>query len=170
MRQRSTQVVCSYECSIELAKIKQKEKEAKAWKVEKAKMKENLKTLSDYEKLARIVFQKWIRQRDKDLPCISCGVTSSDQWHASHYFPAGVYSGLIFDERNVNSSCHKCNTFLHGNIANYRIGLINRYGVEFVEALESESARKKDYKFTKDELLQITTKYKQLLTNQNKSK
>jgi hypothetical protein len=169
IRHRSTQVVCSYECSIELTKIKQKEKEAKEWKVAKAKMKENLKTLGDYEKAARIVFQKWIRERDKDLPCISCGQWSN-RFDAGHYFEAGVYSGLIFHEDNVHKQCSfNCNKNKHGNLPNYRIGLINKIGEERVKWLEENKDRLKNYTYTKDELLQITTKYKQLLTNKNKS-
>jgi hypothetical protein len=40
---------------------------------EKAVLKDKLKTLSDYEKDAKKSFQHWIRLRDKNLPCISCG-------------------------------------------------------------------------------------------------
>lgn len=162
---RPLQQVCSYECSIELAKAKVKEKEYKEWKVKKAKMKENLKTLSDYEKLARIVFQKWIRQRDKDLPCISCNNIAAVQYHAGHYLKAELFTGLIFDPDNCHKQCSRCNDLYSGNELEYRDGLIHRYGIEFVERLESKKDAARVYKFTKDELIQIANKYKLKIKN-----
>jgi hypothetical protein len=41
----------------------------------------------------------------------------------------------------------------------YRAGLIERYGKEFVEQLESEANSKRDYKYTKQELIDIKNKY-----------
>lgn len=146
----------------EKRKIKVK---AKNWKEEKSKLKESVKTLSQYEAEAKKSFQKWIRLRDENLPCISCGTFTADEWHGSHYFDANRYSGLIFDERNVNRACKQCNVFFHGNIAGYRKGLILRYGFEFVEQLENESDSKRNYKYTKDELIKIKSKYDTKIKN-----
>lgn len=163
MPERPLQYLCGPKCAWEYADKRAKEASRKDWNIKKRAMQEKLKTLSDYEKLARIVFQKWIRKRDEGLPCISCGITSSDQWHASHYFPAGVYSGLIFDDRNCAKACNKCNTYLHGNIANYRIGLVIRNGEAFVLELENDAPKLKDYKYSKEELINISKKYKLML-------
>ena len=122
-------------------------------------MKDKLKTLGQYEAEAKIVFQKFIRLRDHKLSCISCNETNAKEWHGSHYFDANRFSGLIFDERNVHRSCDYCNVFLHGNITGYRKGLIQRFGKEFVECLESESDSKRVYKYTKQELIEIKNKY-----------
>ncbi|MFA9202356.1 MAG: recombination protein NinG, partial [Candidatus Nanopelagicaceae bacterium] len=76
-------------------------------KKEKSILKEKLKTLSDLEAEAKKSFQRYVRLRDKDLPCISCNNLNTNDWAGGHYFSAGIYSGLMFDERN----CHKqCNT------------------------------------------------------------
>lgn len=107
---------------------------------------------------ARQVFQKWIRNRDKDKPCISCGTPFMDKVDAGHYKKAEIYTNVIFDEINTNSQCVQCNQYLHGNEVEYRKGLINRYGIEVVEALE-ERAKKGVYRYSIDELKNIIDKY-----------
>jgi hypothetical protein len=61
------------------------------------------------------------------------------------HFKAELYSGLIFDERNVHKQCRKCNRFKNGNELQYRKGLIESYGVEFVDKLETDSITKKEF-------------------------
>ena len=151
--ERFNQQTCDYKCAIELAKNKQKEKIDKEWKVKKAVLRDNLKTLGQYEAEAKKSFQKWVRMRDDKQPCISCGVQETDLFDGGHYFKAELFSGLIFDERNCHKQCRKCNRFLNGNELQYRSGLISRYGIEFVDKLEAESNAKRVYKFTKDELI-----------------
>lgn len=157
--ERFNQQTCDYKCAIQLSKDKQKEKEAKEWKAKKAILKDNLKTLGQYEADAKKSFQKWVRMRDDKQPCISCGVKETDLFDGGHYFKAELFSGLIFDERNCHKQCRKCNRFLNGNELQYRSGLISRYGIEFVDQLESESNEKRNYKFTKDELIAKKMQY-----------
>ena len=166
------QKFCSKElcidASIIFAKAKVKEKQAKDWKVEKTALKAKLKTLSELEAEAKKSFQKYIRLRDKDLPCISCNNSKTNDWAGGHYFSAGVYSGMIFNEKNCHKQCNtNCNKYQSGNLIEYRKGLINRYGKEFVEQLEIEAESKRNYKYTREELiakkLQYDLKYKELL-------
>ena len=131
-------------------------------KKKKNVLKNALKTLSQYESDAKKEFQKWVRLRDKDLPCISCNTLNPKMWHGGHFKKAEIYSGLIFDERNVNRQCSRCNVFLGGNEGEYRIGLVNRFGEDFVKQLEDDSQRLRNYKYTKDELIEIKNKYQQL--------
>jgi len=167
--ERFNQQTCDYKCAIQLAKNKQKEKEQKEWKAEKAILKDKLKTLGQYEAEAKKAFQKWIRMRDDKQPCISCGNMKTTDWAGGHYFSAGKYSGLMFDERNCHKQCNThCNKFLAGNLLEYRKGLIKRYGIEFVEQLESESDSKRDYKFTKAELISKKLKYDILVKQMKK--
>ncbi|HFK5582148.1 TPA: recombination protein NinG [Elizabethkingia anophelis] len=105
--------------------------------------------------------QEYARLRDQDKPCISCGTNHSDIWDGGHYFKAEIYRGLIFDERNINKQCRRCNRFLGGNEINYRIGLVNRYGEEFVKQLESEANSKREYKWSDEELERMKAYYKQ---------
>jgi hypothetical protein len=154
------QAVCNYKCAITHSKNLKQQKEQKEWKVEKAVLKEKLKTLSEYEAEAKKIFQKYIRMRDIGLPCISCGNINPTDWAGGHYYSAGKYSGFMFDERNCHKQCNShCNKFLSGNLLEYRKGLIKRYGIDFVDQLESESDSKRDYKFSKEELIAKKLKY-----------
>lgn len=82
------------------------------------------------------LMSEWIRRRwsDKDgnVVCITCG--KKIHWkkaHASHY----KHGRLDFDEININPSCSKCNVFLHGNLGNYTIFLVEKYGLDVVNDL-----------------------------------
>ena len=115
---------------------KEREKKAKQERKETKKAKEALLTHRDYLKLFQTVFNTYIRERDKDLPCISCGKNNEKQFHAGHYRSVGSCPELRFEELNVWRQCATCNTYLHGNLIEYRKELINRIGVEKVEWLE----------------------------------
>jgi hypothetical protein len=153
------QSVCSPTCAIELAKEKAEKKEAKDWKERKIEGLEKLKTLGEYEHDARVYFQQWIRLRDKDLPCISCG-RIADRYDGGHWLKAELYSGLIFHEDNCNKQCSRpCNKDLHGNEANYRIGLVKKIGEARVKWLEENKDRLRTYSYEKEELIEIKKKY-----------
>jgi len=158
------QYVCSIECSIQESRIKQEKKAKREWLEKKKVLSEKMKTLSDYEKDAKKAFQAWVRKRDAELPCISCGKYNCADWAGGHYFDAGVYSGLMFHEWNVNKQCNTyCNKFLSGNKPNYRIGLVNKIGLENVLWLEENKDRLRSYKYTKHELIEIKNKYLALM-------
>tara|TARA_R110000772_G_C13310212_1_gene439950 strand:- start:2720 stop:3271 length:552 start_codon:yes stop_codon:yes gene_type:complete len=150
---------CSSKCGYELSQQRLKDKESKEWKVRKKHGREQLKTLGQYEMDAKKSYQKWVRLRDKDLACISCNEFVKDLWDGGHYFKAELFSGLIFDERNCHKQCRKCNRYDGGNEIQYRLGLVKRFGQEFVNDLESDSVAKRVYKFTKKELIAIKLKY-----------
>lgn len=135
---------------------------SKEWKVRKEVLREKTKKLTEYENEAKKAFQLWIRTRDKELPCISCGSKESLLIDGGHFFKAELFSGLIFDERNCHKQCRKCNRFLNGNELQYRKGLIERYGESFVSELESISDANRVYKYSKTELIEIKNKYDKL--------
>ena len=109
-------------------------------------------------KKAEKVFNAWIRQRDEGKGCISCGNQID---HAGHYFSAGHYSGLRFNESNVHGQCAACNVFKHGNLIEYGIGLVNRYGTTFHIELLNKSKIHKLKKWDREELENIIKKYSQ---------
>lgn len=145
---------------IEKAQIKAKNVVIKKQKESINRLKEELKSISAIIKEIKPIFQKFIRLRDKDLPCISCG-TFEGTPQGGHYKKAEIYSGVIFDERNCHKQCKKCNVFLGGNEANYRVNLVKRFSEEFVNELEEFANETRNYKYTKEELKQIKEKYKQ---------
>ena len=145
---------------LECVEIFVSEVKAKQWKKKKSEMKKELMTLSDYLKLAQVVFNKFIRQRDIGQPCISCGKQINGVTHASHYKSQGGHSSVRFHEKNVWSSCYKCNVELSGNLLNYRERLIEKIGI--CELLELEKLSMIEKKWTIDEVKEIIKKYKEL--------
>ena len=85
------------------------------------------------------VFNEFIRTRDSNLPCISCG--SSNTEHAGHFYPAGKYTHLRYNETNVHAQCRKCNFFEHGNLILYRINLEKKIGIDRLLLLDSIAKR-----------------------------
>ena len=132
----------------------------KQWKKKKAKLKQDLMTVQDYVKIAQQVFNKYIRERDKGLPCISCGKKPLKE-NAGHFFNANNHWNVRFDEYNVHLQCEHCNTFLSGNLINYRENLIKKIGVEQYKELEDRA--KVTRKFTVEELKEIINIYKNKL-------
>lgn len=117
--------------------------------------------MPDYLKIAQQVFNRYIRLRDKDKPCISCGVKAGNyRITAGHYFPS-TNKSVTFNEDNLHGQCwFNCNSSKSGNLSEYRIGLIERIGIERVEKLEIQSRETK--KYTIEELKVIIKKYKEL--------
>lgn len=104
------------------------------------------------------VFNAYIRKRDQDKGCISC--PSHKVEHASHYFNVGHYSALRFTDDNCHGSCVRCNTWLHGNLLEYRKRLIQRIGEDRVKMLELSSDLRKVHKWTRIELEALIQNYK----------
>ncbi len=98
------------------------------------------KTLPQLLKKAQEVFNAWIRERDSN--CISCG---GEVHHAGHYYSQGHHSALRFNEVNTNGQCLRCNNFLHGNLINYRAGLVKKYGEQKLMLLESSARNTKKW-------------------------
>ena len=147
---------CSYVCAIEYAKAQKIKRDG----TEKRKA---LKAFNDSDKnilkrKAIQVFNAYIRARDKDKPCVSCGhKDGARQIHAGHYRPAGNVAILRFDERNVHAQCSICNNHLSGNLVNYRKELINRIGLDQVEELEATNDPKQ---YTVEDYAEIIKTYK----------
>ncbi|WP_314343371.1 recombination protein NinG [Haemophilus parahaemolyticus] len=143
IKKQSTQQVCSMKCAIAYSKRKAEEKRKKLEKADRLEAsrrmrerKEKLKSRSDWLKDLQRVFNEFIRLRDVDLPCISCGRYHEGQYHAGHYRSVGACPELRFNEDNVHKQCSACNSHLSGNILEYRLGLIEKIGLERVEFLE----------------------------------
>ena len=137
-----------------------KDQALKKWNKEKKIKKDDLQTVQSLLKSTQKIFNYWIRQRDAGQPCISCRNPNPKKINAGHYIASGSCQFLTFNEDNVSLQCEYCNTYLHGNLVEYRIHLIKKLGLSKVEYLEDNRHITK--KFTRSELLAIAEKYKKL--------
>ena len=123
-----------------------------------AKLKD--KTISQLKAIAVRHFNKFIRKRDQDQPCISCGKYTTLQ--AGHFYSAGNHPSLKFNEDNVHGQCKRCNYFLSGNLLPYRDNLILKIGQERFNkiTLTTQMSKKYGFKWDRFYLLDVIEKYK----------
>jgi hypothetical protein len=168
VRQKPLQAVCSFACAVKVSRQAKKARQEvdKGLREAFKERKERAKTRGDWLKETQTAINAYVRVRDKDLPCVSCGRHHDGQWHAGHYLSTGARPELRFDERNIHKQCQPCNTHLHGNLLLYRVELIRRIGLEEVERLEGPQTPKK---YTIPDLKQIRDEYREKLRNITKS-
>lgn len=161
---RPIQPCCGYDCEIDYAieqsDKKRAKKETEAGKKFDAETKARriaLRSRQWYLKEAQKHFNKFIRLRDKDQPCISCGREHTGQYHAGHFKTTAACPELRYEETNCHKQCAPCNNHMSGNIVNYRPRLIEKIGVEKVEWLEGHH---EPSKLTIDDLKELIADYK----------
>ena len=150
---RPFQKACSPKCAIDYTRTQEKKKR----KQETRQMREAAKTKSQLLKEAQYEFNKYIRLRDKDDPCISCGRYHDGQYHAGHYRTVGSAPELRFHEDNCWKQCSACNNHLSGNLTEYRKALCHKLGDERVKWLEGPHEMPN---WTHDEIRAIKQTYK----------
>jgi hypothetical protein len=154
------QQACGWQCAIVIAGEKRTKADNKRKNVVKRELreqKEKLKSRSDWMKEAQHAFNKYIRERDYGLPCISCGKPTKIGDHAGHWKPTSSSPELRFNEDNCHLQCVQCNLYFHGNVEQYRVGLLKRIGESRVISLTVWDKAKK---YTVQELKELIEEYK----------
>jgi len=153
---RPLQTTCSYKCALDYSRGKI----AKEVKAENKVKKERLKTKGQHLKELQIIFNKFIRLRDKGKNCISCDAKIKGNGHASHFFSVGSNPALRFNENNAHCSCEYCNTYLHGNLYEYSIRLPERIGEREYQKLLASKGEKLHLSIPEIEMLKTIYKNK----------
>lgn len=148
---------------VERERLKREKTERQKHKKAKAKLNE---TIPHWTKKAQVAFNKYIRLRDRNLPCVSCGKpadysansTTGSGWDCGHYRSTGAAPELRFEPLNAAKQCVKCNQYLSGNVVEYRIELARRIGPINLEWLESSHEPKR---YRVEDLKEIEALYKE---------
>lgn len=159
--QRLGQAVCSPRCGLAIKDVNQEKARKSLAQVQRREIKvrkERLKTRADHLREAQAVFNEWVRLRDADLPCVSCGRHHEGQYHAGHYRTVGANPEIRFEPLNVWKQCAPCNTHLSGNLVNYRLSLLQRIGAEKLAWLEGPHPA---HKYTTEEIKAIKADYRE---------
>ena len=171
--------VCGPACAISLA-VSKRGKAEKIAKVKerretKAKL-EKLKTRADWLKEAKTAAQRFRRLEElaNGSGCMTCKrtqeqVQGSDgwkpggAWDGGHFLSKGARPELALEPMNIWLQCKSCNGGSskyarkgHTVSTSFRINLIERIGLEAVEALEADNQPRK---WTVEELIAIKTSY-----------
>lgn len=154
----TTQVVCGRMCAMKKVRA-DKANEVKATRAAK----EAGKRLGTLRAEAQSAFNEFIRERDRaaGYGCICCGaplewdsLTPGGKVDAGHYMGRGASPELAFDERNVNAQRKSCNRPGGATRAEFRQGMVQRWGRAVVEELEGPhdlpQLRHDDYRQIRD--------------------
>jgi len=156
----SLQRVCWYRddaktnCASVYAREQRLKSQAKENKIKLGLIKHKSVLLSELQ----VIFNKYIRLRDNNQPCISCSRLLVDKFDAGHCFSVGSYPNLRFNEDNVHGQCVFCNRHNHGNHAEYLINLPSRIGEEKFKNLLNN--RKNSLHLSKEEVEELKVTYK----------
>lgn len=163
---------CSPECGTKIAlerRSKEREKAEKAAdkkrrreeQQQKDKLKVRklaLKPLNYFHKITQQAFNKYIRTRDAGNPCISCGRLTGAKMNAGHFRTVGASPETRYDETNCHAQCEYCNSYLSGNIGEYRPKLIKKIGQEAYDKLMGPHEKRK---WTREGLRELARHYRQ---------
>ena len=119
----------------------------------------NKKTVPQLIKIATKHFNKFIRERDQDKGCVSCGAPVSQ---AGHFYSAGHYAALRFNENNVHGQCVRCNMYLSGNLNEYRKRITQRIDLSDLNELDelSDYYKRNPFKWDRFSIIDVIQKYK----------
>lgn len=166
-------VVCGVQCSLEHAKKVAALKKAKHQRQERAQDKAKLDSMKTYPQLiaeCQKAFNAVVRYRDMIAGhrCISSGRVldwSGNATDCGHYRSTGSAPHLRFNFDNAHAQSKHDNQYKAGNAVDYRIGLIQRIGLERVEALEADNTAAK---WTHDDLRRMTKEFRAMLREMKK--
>lgn len=172
-RKSNSQVVCSYECSLEYGK-KSVEKKAKEKKkqanIEKREFNKNDKTV--LKRLAQITVNKYARFRDEyenGLRCCTCGKTDG-KFDGGHFLPTSGYSAIRYNTNQIHLQCINCNQYNAGRYKEYKVFMIEKYGEEYVEALEATKTVHRRYTVEYyQKLIRVVKKKTKIIENRMKN-
>ena len=161
---RPMQSVCCPACAMVLARNVTEKALAKAQAADRKATREKLdamRTKPQLVKLAQTAFNAFIRARDADKPCISCGRPLAGPqiggaFDCGHYRSVGSAHHMRFVEDNAHGQCKHCNSHLAGNHVAYRQGLIQRIGQRAVDLIEADNTTRK---YTREALIELARHY-----------
>ncbi|WP_430229637.1 recombination protein NinG [Paraburkholderia tropica] len=141
---------CSTPCAIALMEKQRAQKLARAQRDERKSIRQALekaKTRGQHLKEAQAAFNAYVRERDFGLPCISCGLPPKQVFGGAvdcgHYRSTGSAAHQRFNLKNCAAQCVKCNRYLGSNTVEMRKGMIARFGIKAIEALEQDQTPRK---------------------------
>lgn len=154
---RPFQVVCSVPCAVEYSRMLFAKNARKADR----KRAQELKPLREVIAAAQVAFNAYIRERDRDRPCICCGkpfepARYGGSMDAGHYLARSIAPQHRFNEDNVFGQRKNCNRPGGTTRAAFRAGVLARIGADRLAALEADTSVRK---WTREELEDIKRTY-----------
>ena len=124
---------CSYKSAVKVRNtkttVKKERKQTVKWRDKPTH--EMIKHVQDK------IVNPYIRERDNTC-CKGKSISDNGRISdAGHYYSVGSSPALRFNCQNIHGQSKSGNMFKSGDLLNYRKGLINRFGVEYVNELDN---------------------------------
>lgn len=138
------QTVCGLQCALSLVSLikakRERQQASNDRKETKAKL-ERLKSRAEWAKEAQIEVNRYVRLRDMNKGCITCGAKPEQKaggtMDAGHFRSVGSAPHLRFLTSQIAAQCVTCNRHKGGRALDFRRALVEMRGVAWVEQLES---------------------------------
>lgn len=155
--QRPMQAVCGPACARKSVEAKKKAERA----TDRAQ-REAMKSLRELLAEAQTAVNAFIRLRDAGKPCICCRKPFEPQkpggsMDAGHYLARSIAPQHRFNPDNIFGQRKNCNRPGGTTRAAFRAGVIERIGIERLEALEADNTV---HKWTREEVRAIRDEYR----------
>lgn len=125
-----------------------------------------MKRKIDYKKKLDKVFSEYIRLAEANdngyCKCVTCGKYYHWTKIQNGHYMSRRYMATRFSAMNCHPQCMACNVMQHGNIPQYRMYLVKRYGEIEVERLEA-AALTQTRKFSDYEYKELIDYYSKLV-------
>lgn len=146
---RELQPTCTdYDCMVEYAN-KHLSKKAKKKKTQSRKEKQefNWNDKKWLKETAQKEINKYGRLRDEKENGVRCCTCSNPIGKADggHFLPTSSYSAIRYNTNQIHQQCVNCNRHNGGRYKEYKVFMINKYGLEYVEGLEATKGVLRSY-------------------------
>jgi hypothetical protein len=138
---KGAQAFCSVDHYIE-CQVSNRNKLAKKGKSVKRKdtkeRKEAIKTRTQHYNELQTLVNRFVRLRDKDEPCCTCGTTNPNiKYDAGHMLSRGSHPETRFNLINIHRQCSKrCNVLGSGMRHEYELFMVDKYGQDELDKLK----------------------------------
>ncbi len=166
-RVNTLQGLCSPACALEWVKSKPDRAEAlrkRAAAKERREYKVDNETASEARAKAQKAFNAWVRARDAEMPCISCGrydlsdPLTGGAWDAGHYRTVAACPQLRFEPDNCHKQCKRCNQYFAQSVE-HKAGVMARIGLDRFEWIEGPHPLPH---WTRDDYREIAERFRSL--------
>jgi len=115
----------------------QKRVKVESKKKDKARLRELRKRSAWYADL-QILVNQYVKYRDTDKPCCTCGTTNPNiKYDAGHFHTRKARPDIRFELTNIHKQCsQQCNVFGAGMRNEFEKFIAEKYGPDHVEMLE----------------------------------
>ena len=146
-----------------MAQEKARKAKEKKFKARTRELREKAKTRAEWFADLQKEVNAYVRYRDKDEPCCTCGTRNDIKYDAGHYRSRGACKELRFELTNIHKQCSvRCNQHGSGMRAEYRDFIIRKYGADHLAWLDGPHPSLKEQFPTIDDIRAEIARYRKL--------